>query len=331
MRQKNLSNDELQDRVDVFIKAIEDDGLDHDEFMELFASHRFNTRNIAKAAFVAKNYFPPEMYIDADTDVRDGLIKILSNPECGNRTIVDNVLLCLAIIGDDVVKKQFWEWEKNPMPWRKSLYVGSEFYAQKGGYTFDEEGNEIKLVYDKCHELRKGDYKISPIKIGKVREADCPMCEMKLVDIVTINGNDKRLKHIGINGTVTSTICVNCVSFYDMYSKYELDGSANLIGEYEAKEECYVKPEELEVLANNTYSLGEEVHPHYGIHNNANTIGGFPHFVQDLKYLDCPTCGKKMKYLTQLHWDTIIEDMEGMLYIDICLDCNVTGAFHQQT
>jgi hypothetical protein len=91
------------------------------------------------------------------------------------------------------------------------------------------------------------------------------------------------------------------------------------------------KSEELEALANNTYSLGEEVHPHYGIHSNANTIGGFPHFVQDLKYLDCPICGKKMKYLTQLHWDTIIEDMEGTLYIDICLDCNVTGAFHQQT
>jgi hypothetical protein len=66
------------------------------------------------------------------------------------------------------------------------------------------------------------------------------MCGMKLVDIVTIDGNDKRLKHIGINGTVTSTICVNCVSFYDMYSKYELDGSGNLIGEYEVKEECYV-------------------------------------------------------------------------------------------
>ena len=40
---------------------------------------------------------------------------------------------------------------------------------------------------------------------------------------------------------------------------------------------------------------------------------------------------KKMKYLAQIHWDTIEECAEGTLYIEICPDCRMITMFHQQT
>ncbi|MCT4509702.1 MAG: hypothetical protein N4A48_13270 [Tepidibacter sp.] len=327
---KNLSNDEVDKKVNEIIKDIENDSLDYDAFMSLFTIRRINTKRIAKVAFDTKNYWPEELYVDADENVRDGLIELLSNQKY-DKTIVDNVLLCLSVIGDDVVKKQFYKWHKEPMPWRKLLYVGTQSYAEGGGFTFDEDGNVIKLVFDKCYTLIKGDSKKAPVKIGQIRKDLCPICGLPLVDIITIDGSDDRLKYLGIDGTVSATVCVNCVGFEDMYSKYVLNGESHLIGDYKNGENCYIELDELEGIVSNKYSLGEEVHSYYGVYGGINTIGGFADFAQDFKYLDCPVCGEKMKYLSQIHWDTILEDIEGTIYMNICTDCKIIGSFHQQT
>ena len=52
-----------------------------------------------------------------------------------------------------------------------------------------------------------------------------------------------------------------------------------------------------------------------------------------LKHLkeQCPECGRKMKYLAQIHWDTIEDCAEGTLFIEICPDCKIITMFHQQT
>ena len=63
----------------------------------------------------------------------------------------------------------------------------------------------------------------------------------------------------------------------------------------------------------------------------SNTIGGFANWVQDWEYRECPECGRKMKYLAQIHWDTIEDCAEGTLFIEICPDCKIITMFHQQT
>lgn len=42
-------------------------------------------------------------------------------------------------------------------------------------------------------------------------------------------------------------------------------------------------------------------------------------------------CRKKMKYLAQIHWDTIMDCAEGTLYVEICPECRIITMFHQQT
>ena len=49
-----------------------------------------------------------------------------------------------------------------------------------------------------------------------------------------------------------------------------------------------------------------------------------------LKY-NCPGCGKPMKYLAQIQWDTVMDGTEGTLYIEFCPDCQIVSMQHQQT
>lgn len=45
----------------------------------------------------------------------------------------------------------------------------------------------------------------------------------------------------------------------------------------------------------------------------------------------CPDCGKPMKYLAQIQWDTVLDGTEGTLCIEVCPDCRIVSMEHQQT
>ena len=64
---------------------------------------------------------------------------------------------------------------------------------------------------------------------------------------------------------------------------------------------------------------------------DVNTIGGFANWVQDAEYTTCPHCGKPMKYLAQIQWDTVFDCAEGTLYVEFCPDCHIVSMQHQQT
>ena len=49
-----------------------------------------------------------------------------------------------------------------------------------------------------------------------------------------------------------------------------------------------------------------------------------------LNYI-CPHCGKPMKYLAQIQWDTVFDRAEGTLYVEFCPDCQIVSMRHQQT
>lgn len=66
----------------------------------------------------------------------------------------------------------------------------------------------------------------------------------------------------------------------------------------------------------------------YGHDLDIHTIGGFGSWLQGSEHRECPECGKKMKYLAQIHLDAF-EVGDGTLYVEICPDCRVTTTFYQ--
>lgn len=58
-------------------------------------------------------------------------------------------------------------------------------------------------------------------------------------------------------------------------------------------------------------------------------IGGFPAFINDAEYADCPICNKKMKHFAQLCDKD--SGAGGTIYVQICTDCQTVAVLYQQT
>ncbi len=307
-------------------------------FWDLLSCHDAITSEMQQAALAAEVFWPGEIYYHAPADVRDGLIAALLATK--DADMASRLMCCLAMQGDDRALETLLELEQHPRPWRKKLYVDPSVYAQCGGWTFDKEGCRVQLNFDTCYSMVKGaPGETSPARIGRVREDTCPHCGGRMVDMLVLDGRDERLKFLGINGIITATCCPSCVGFLDgpAFNRFHLDGGVDVLPsktfDGSEKMDCYIRSEDYDALIKNPFVLKKiPVSLFYGAAcEDVNTIGGFANWVQDWEYIACPQCGKPMKYLAQIQWDTIIDGMEGTLYIEICLDCQIVAMLHQQT
>ena len=314
------------------LERLREDSWDND-FWALLSYHNAITPEFQRAALAAELYYPCEIYYRAPEDVRDGLAQALLETEDPN--IAGHLLCCLAMQGDNQALEVFHELEEHPRPWREKLYVDPSVYAHTGGWTFDKAGNRRQLNFDTCYPLIKGDRsRDKAAQVFRPREDRCPHCKGRVVDILTLDGRDERLSFLGLDGVITATCCPNCVAWENpAYSRFALGGGSEAVFPY-----SYGAGEEdggdwgIEEYADNPYVLGTEPVPlFYGAHfDDLSTVGGFANWIQDANYYPCPDCGKTMKYLAQIQWDSL-DYMEGTLYIEICPDCRVVSMHHQQT
>ena len=287
---------------------------------------------LAEAAFEREIFYPSELYYEAGEEMTDRLIEKLTAADSGNEG--SRLMSCLAMAGGKKAQNALYELKRNPRPWRKSLYVDSDIYAEEGGWTFDSKNDYIKLNYDKCYSFEPGSAKNEKgTFIARKRGEKCPHCGCELVDILVLDGRDPRFSFLGIDGIITASCCPNCVTLSEgISSRFTPDGKSEIL-EFEGIEENYFSDEVVNKMAENRFVVSEKERPlFYGAFNDdVNTIGGFASWVQDWEYRECPECGKKMKYLAQIHWDTVEDCAEGTLYIEICPDCRIITMFHQQT
>ncbi len=308
------------------------------DFWQLLGYQGAITPEIQRAALDAEVFYPSELYYRAPEDVRDSLIHALLSTEDSSEA--SNLMCCLAMQGDNRAQETLLELEKNPHPWRKKLYVDPSIYAQCGGWTFDKEGKRIELNFDTCYPMVKEVHgESSPVHIGRAREDTCPHCSGRMMDMLVLDGRDERLKFLGINGILTATCCPNCVGFLKdpAFNRFTLDGGVEVfpskLFDGSDEMECYIQTEDYNSLTENLFVLGKAPVPlFYGAAcDDVNTIGGFANWVQDWEYTACPCCGKPMKYLAQIQWDTLMDGTEGTLYIEFCSDCHIVSMQHQQT
>ena len=199
------------------------------------------------------------------------------------------------------------------------------FFAQK-----DLEKKKILITAGPTYE------KIDPVRFignyssGKMGFALAEACAER---------GDERLRFLGLDGILTATCCPSCVGFLKgpAFNRFALDGGVEVfpseLFDGTEKTDCYVSPEEYKALTENPFVLGEAPVPlFYGAAcQDVNTIGGFANWVQDAEYTTCPHCGKPMKYLAQIQWDTVFDCAEGTLYVEFCSDCQIVSMQHQQT
>lgn len=332
---------------------------EHETALHLIQIRGLWPRKLQRAALAAGVYSLEQLYYHAPSDVRDELIRRLMEAQAPREAA--RLMECLAMQGGDLALDALLELERHPRPWRRKLYVDPSVYAQCGGWTFDPQGNRRQLNFDTCYVFRTekdcGKQTVggatggsegagsgessrpsrrSPVKIGRPRQDRCPHCGCSMVDILTLDGRDERLEFLGIDGVFTASCCPNCVCFTETtFSRYTPDGSSTpLLTEPDIGDiEDYVGESGIRQLSSNICTLDDAPSPLFlgaGC-EDLNTIGGFANWIQDWQYAVCPDCGKPMRYLAQIHWDTVMENWEGTLYIEFCPDCRVAAMIHQQT
>lgn len=328
-----LTEEELQREIEEIARNIESDSYAYERFLQLFSLRAIDTQIIAKAALEHNVYFPPELYTHASANVRDTLIHRLTATKDSHEA--NHLQSCLAMIGDAAVLDIFHHLEHHPLPWREKLHVDPSMYAEKGGWSFTNEGEKYSLAFDDCYCLVEGQTPADDaIQVGRLRTEQCEHCNCPLVDMLQIDGRDKRLHFLGIDGTARITVCPNCVSLAEVvFCRYEVDGASTILDFEDAEEGNHFESEDLALMNANSLALAKQrVNPFFGVADGLhNTIGGHANWVQDWVHHICPDCGKKMTYFAQIHWDTLMESMEGTLYFELCSPCQVVAMFHQQT
>lgn len=334
----NWSLQEIEEKKKQVIEKLkleEADGFYLSYECELFhdlMTRGIDCKEIARVACESEIYYPRELYYKADEKVRDKLIEKLMTTKSEDEG--SSLLGCLAMVGDEKAQDVLYELKKNPRPWRKKLYADSDAYAEEAGWTFNSKNEYIKLTYDKCFSFERGENKNeNGTFIARKRGEKCPHCGCELVDILILDGRDERLSFLGLDGIITASCCPNCVMLSEEISnRFTLDGKSEIL-EYDGIDENYFSDEDLNAMVENSLVISEKERPLlYGAFNDdVNTIGGFANWVQGSEYKECPECGKKMKYLAQIHWGTVEDFAEGTLFIEICPDCKIITMLHQQT
>ena len=346
----NLSADE----VDAMILKIADRICEiekwqeiYNDFWALFSLLGIHDPRIARAAAAKQIYYPPELYFGAPKDVRDALIAKLDSLQDNSKNALNHLLCSLAWQGDEKTAELFYELYKNPRPWRQKLYVGTEFYAKIGGWSFDETGERKSLVFDKCLtavrvkdgaenncELANSDVNLNadePVQIGRPTGQKCEFCGCEMLDMLRLKASEPQLAFLNLKRNAIFRCCPTCIGSVVYFCKRGADGELELSYKGEGFTESYFSQEDMAQLCDMKFKLGGEVSPFYGCFGELDTtVGGYPQWVQDAEYLACPSCGGTMRHLAQIPFGEMIEG-EGVIYVQICEKCEVLGGCFQCT
>lgn len=294
-------------------------------FEALIRSKNAKNPEFARIAFKKDIFYPNILYRDAPAEIRDRLIKRLERGEETTQN-VNGILMALAAIGDNIVFDFFEKWEKNPPAWRSQLHTGPAAYAFEGGWCI-EDGCKKELTYEECYalELREECSQEDNV-FGTTCGDKCPYCGSSYINLLKIDGGDKRLSFLGINGKVKIKTCCSCLPWESfIYSKYEENGESTVINRARGSGEL-VSDESLNHMKPHVISENA-VSKFYGTEDKS-AVGGAPGFVDDAVYAVCPECGKRMKHLAQIGDDCT---GCGTIYMQICKDCKIAASTYQQS
>ncbi|MDR1068045.1 MAG: hypothetical protein LBL36_02225 [Clostridiales Family XIII bacterium] len=307
----------------------------YEDFFGLLAYKGISTAAIAEAAAEAEVYYPYEIYRDAAPEVRGKLIALVMQPDCGE---ADHILQCLAIAGGDDVLAAFIRLERNPLPWSENLFVPPSVYARAGGWTFDSEGRRVELNFGRCYPvfpLANGAGTDKAVTVATPRADVCPQCGTGLMDIVTLDGRDERLAFLNLAGVIKIPVCPQCATMCERtLVRYSPGGDSTMELIDPFGDETAMPESEYAEMTSRKFALAERPENLFFARGNDEsiiTVGGFADWIQDFQYDACPDCGKPMRYFASVPWNALSDWTEGTLFLEICPDCRVISAFHQQT
>jgi glutaredoxin len=274
-------------------------------------------------------FYPCEIYIHANEDIAQHLIELIEQKP--TEVNVNHLLTCLAWIGTENVLAFFVSSSHTRPIWTEQLYVLPSAYAGQAGWIIGSDNQKRSLINRKVIPLTKeselSDTQ-STIETFKSHPRNCPFCKNTLTTLfaVGIESDDYQ--------TEFST-CLLCGCYEPIYMRIENNGNslwheANRKWEYLSDDLTMDPIEENSLKASLEPRKPEHTISQF-VNSSKSQIGGFPTWIQDAEYLDCPDCQEKMSFIGQIDMEDVLAYGEGIYYCQYCPTCKITGINYQQT
>lgn len=316
--------------------------LAHDLARALACFTDHDLSNLAVVWIQNGDLWPSVLFRGANAAVRDQILSIVRAAK-GTRAdslSLNHALCALAWIGDEVVQECFSMWEQNPPIWRSSLHVGPQRYARTGGWELTDQGRR-DLYHPACWALVPQSTAATDraaVVAFDSTEGQCPWCQRNLAMMLKIETADPRFAFLGWSGRHLDVLsCEVCTCYSEaIFAKIDMEGDAHW---HAANQKPSYLPDlpDGDWAANPWHGVHIELSPRpprqaseYVSELNASQVGGYPCWVQDTAYPQCPDCEQTMMFIAQLD-NNVFSGYEGTYYAFLCRSCRVTATSYQQT
>lgn len=270
-------------------------------------------------------YYPPEIYIHADSEIAEKLIFTIEE----DNSNINHILICLAWIGTPNVIEFFEKSSIEKPEWTKKLHVLPAKYADQAGWEIDKNRNKRVLTSNQIRVLKNNKKcKSSDIAFQTFIEHrdNCPFCKQKLTTIFSIDIKNQKTEF---------TTCLLCGCYEPIFMRIGKDGKS-VWHENNKKWEHFDETMEMDPIEPNTLVISDENRistftVSQFVEISKSQIGGHPTWIQDAAYLKCPDCEETMDFIGQIDFEDVEEYGEGLYYVQYCKNCNITGSNYQQS
>ncbi len=256
------------------------------------------------------------IYRTSDSATRDYLIGLE-----GKTDDHDGLLKALAWIGDAVVAQQLRAWRDRPI-WDERLNVSPAFYAHEAGWEVTEEGTRRDLCMPGGFELvpvKESDEPGERIECAAKTDWLCSRCQTVLQCLIDIDTAKAPFEKFGFQSPRFRVLtCASC--WEATFAEWSVQGDLQLCntkGPGVGRGDLF-EPKSFAVRPLKT-----------SINEYHSALGGYPKWLQDVEYPDCPRCHKTMVFLAQIDLGEIGGD--GTIYAFACDPCRTTAATSQCT
>ena len=291
-------------------------------------------------------FYPSFLYLGADDGVAKKLIELISAPVIEES--YDNLLKCLAWIGNERVMHQFQAWRENPPAWQSELYLAPWEYSREAGWELTPDGNRRDLYLSMAHEVvqlvdgERVTDRSSALVLHLPEEGRCGWCGRQLVSLLSLDLRDQRLSFVMSSGSMLRiAICPWCSTYTTLFTDIDLEGASSWSNDNEERPPILDKiPDdgETEELIQQPIALGTQRRTPFEVAGrfmldmkNISQLGGHPEWIQDAEYPICPTCQRHMICIAQISWEDFEEYAEGSTYAFVCLEDGKAATVYQQT
>lgn len=274
-------------------------------------------------------FYPSFVFKRATSVVQRELVSANKGVSSSER---NHYLQALAWAGGSEIFELFLNWKQAAPSWSSELFIAPNSYSTVAGWEITPQGRERLLFSPVCFALVPKTDDVS-VQIGNSEAARCPWCERNLISLLRIDYNQCSLPKPSADWNVlTIATCQACTCFGYVFT------AVNQSGDFQWLESP--KPPFLDTTSEweafpDSLSLGKQRDSLHAadqfLPTSFSQIGGYPCWIQDPDFPNCPRCSRRMPFVAQVDMADVHKHGEGTYYAYLCVECEIAATSYQQT